>query len=106
MNIDDLKSLGGFASERGEKRPIEWNGHKGEVFVRQVSFGRIVATQALPDAERNIELVRECIRLGDNGDVELTREQVETLTPALAAAFMSAIAEVNALGEGAVDPKN
>lgn len=103
MNIDDIKAAGGFASETGEKRAITWNGHKGEVFVRQVSFGRIVATQALPDAERNIELVRECIRLGD-GSEAMTREQVEALSPALAAAFMAEIAKVNALGENAADP--
>lgn len=106
MNIDDIKAAGGFTSEQGEKRAIEWSGHKGEVFVRQVSFGRIVATQALPDAERNIALVRECIRLGDSGEVQLSREQVEALNPALASAFMTAIAEVNALGEAATDPKN
>ena len=104
MNIDDIKQAGGFASEQGEKRPIEWNGHKGEVFVRQISFGRIVATQAMPEAERNITLVRECIRLGDSGGEQMTREQVESLAPALAAAFMAEIAKVNALGADADNP--
>ncbi len=103
MKIADLEKGGGFVSESGEKRAIKWAGHEGEVFVRKVSFGRIVATQSLPEAERNIELVRECVRLGDDGDEQLTRKQVESLAPALAAAFLNAVAEVNALGADA-DP--
>lgn len=104
MKISDLEKAGGFVGEAGEKRAIEWGGHKGEVFVRRVSFGKIAATQSLPEAERNMALVRECIRLGDDGSEQLTAEQVASLAPALAGAFMTAIAEVNALDEAADDP--
>jgi len=104
MNIDDIKAAGGFVSEQGEKRTIEWDGRSGEVFVRKASFGRIVTLQELPDAERNMALVRECIRLGDNGDEAMSQDQVAALSPALAAAFMAAIAEVNALAADADSP--
>jgi hypothetical protein len=104
MNISDLETAGGFVSDAGEKRAIKWNGKDADVFVRRVSFGRIAATQSMPEAERNMALVRECIRLGDDGSEQLTAAQVERLAPALAAAFLNAIAEVNALGEGAADP--
>lgn len=104
MKIADLKQAGGFVGDAAEKRVIKWNGHDAEVFVRRVSFGSITATQALPENERNIELLRQCIRLGDKGNEQLSRKQVEALAPELAAAFLGAIVAVNALGEAADDP--
>lgn len=103
MKIADIESGNGFVSPELVKRSIKWDGHDGEVFVRRVSFATIAATQSLPDAERSIALVRECVRLGDKGDEQLTRKQVESLAPALAAAFLTAIAEINKLGADA-DP--
>lgn len=104
MNIDDLKQAGGFVPAELVKRPIKWEGHDGDVFVRRVSFATIAATQALPEAERNVALVRECIRFG-GGDEQLTEEQAGALSPALATALLGAIADVNRFGVDAADPK-
>lgn len=96
MKIADLEKSGGFVNEP-VKRPIKWGKHEGDVYVRQVSFATVAATMALPDAERSVALIHECIRLGTEGDEQLTMEQAGALSPALAAAFMNAITEVTPL---------
>lgn len=108
MNIAELEQAGGFVvvDAAPEKRTIEWNGNAATVFVRRASFGRITALLTLPASDYSVELVRECIRLGDNGDEQLTRAQVESLAPSLATAFLTAVAEVNALSKDATDPKS
>jgi len=105
MKIADLEQAGAFVGDETEQRTVKWNGSEHTVTVRRVSFGCIAATQAMPEGARNVELVRLCVRLGDDGKEQLTREQAEALDPALAVAFLNAIAEVNGLGKDATDPK-
>lgn len=103
MRIADLQKDGGFVSEAGESRTIKWHGDEGEVQILRVSFGKIAQTQTLPEAERNVELVRLCVRF-DDGKEQLSREQAESLDPALAIELLKAIADVNRLDEASNGP--
>ncbi|MCK0153855.1 phage tail assembly chaperone family protein, TAC [Alcanivorax sp. S6407] len=78
--------------------------YKGEVvtfdaWVKQLSFGdvdRIRNTPVDPEnPSRSIEavMISESIRLGKEGEEQLTYEQAFQLKPSLAAAFMKAIGE-------------
>lgn len=104
MNITDLEKSGGFVPDELVKRTLSWDDQTGEVFVRRTSFATAALMQTLPLAERIVETVRECIRLGD-GDVQLTPEQARSLKPSLADAMLDAVAEVNGFNKEP-DPKN
>lgn len=103
MRLADLQSLGAFVDTAPVKKTITWratpDGEEltGEVFVVRQPFGEVERALGDLDNERSrgAKLIAMSIRLGENGDEQLTYEQAYQLTPAFAWALVTAINEVN-----------
>lgn len=110
MDINDLKESGGLVSDELVPREVEWTHavdgaertDKFSIFVKKASFGFVERVMTGDAGQQTIEFIRECVRLGEEGEQKLTKENVESLDPSLALLFVNEVREVNGVGD---DPK-
>jgi hypothetical protein len=103
MNIDELKSLGGFADPAPTKIIVSWensDGQKmsGDAWIVRQSYGEIerAVNASEKDKSQGAMLISLCIRFGDDAKESLTYEQAYNLYPPFAFALIEAINEANA----------
>lgn len=105
MDLNQLQNVGGFVDLTPVRKSITWTrtGSDGktltdtfDVFVVQQSFGAMEkALDGINDDRlRMSKLISMCVRLGDNGEQELTQEQAGRLTSSLGTLLANAVNEV------------
>lgn len=101
MDLNQLKSKGGFVDSEPVKKHFVWNksGEKVEfdAFVVRQSFGDIEKMFSDEDDERSrgAIMISEMIRLGENGEERISYGDAYRLDPGLASAFVEAINKVS-----------
>lgn len=102
MNIEQLRTAGGFVALEPVKVPVTWKEHTFDVFIRHLSFGDV---ERLTAAENStVALIAASVLLGDE-QAPLTFADAERLDVSLATKLLEAINGVNA-GTAGADPKN
>lgn len=110
MKLDELKARGGLVDTVLERKEVTWMRKdaqgdveeiKFDIFVKRNSFGIIdqIMQSQRDDRSRSATLIAAGVRLGENGEEELTYQDAYALEPALATAMLSAFLEVNKLGK-------
>lgn len=106
MKLDELRARGGLIDPTLVKKNVLWNkvDEDGEidavnfdVFVRKNSFGLLdLANQeARNGRSRSATVIANGIRLGENGEEEMTYEDAYNLEPSLSVVLFNAFMEVN-----------
>ncbi|MBN8515283.1 phage tail assembly chaperone family protein, TAC [Accumulibacter sp.] len=99
MNLEQLRTAGGFVALDPVKVPVAWKAHNFDVFVRQLSFGDV---ERLTAAENStVALIAASVLLGEER-TPLAAADAERLDVSLATKLLEAINLVNA----GADPKN
>ncbi|WP_291986386.1 phage tail assembly chaperone family protein, TAC [Candidatus Accumulibacter sp. ACC007] len=99
MNLEQLRTAGGFIPLEPVKVPVAWKGNDFDVYIRQLSFGDV---ERLTSAENStVALIAASVLLGDD-KTPLAAADAERLNVSLATKLLEAINLVNAGG----DPKN
>lgn len=93
MNLEQLRTAGGFVALEPVQVPVTWKEHSFDVFIRQLSFG---AVERLTAAENStVALIAASVLLGDE-KTPLTVADAECLDVSLATKLLEAINLVNA----------
>lgn len=108
MNLADLKSKGGFVSDKPVRKEVKWtrsvDGEKVTdkfvIHVRPMAYGDIERIFVDHDAEQRSKtalLLSETVMLGEDGSERLSYTDAYQLTPSLATVLSAAVTEVNAV---------
>jgi Phage tail assembly chaperone, TAC len=111
MKLAELEARGGMVDRTLVKKNITWkrkdeDGNEDEVnfdiFIRKNSFG-IIDSQMRSKDERSKSalLISNGVRLGDEGEEEITYDQAYRLDATLAFQMVQAFMEVNRIGQEA-----
>lgn len=113
MNLQQLQDKGGFVKKDLIKTAVEW-AHEDpvsgemvtdtfDIFVKPASFGDVKRAISDNDKEMQCHLLAACVRLGEEGEEELTYEQAYQLETSLGLALIEAVNK--AIGFGADQKK-
>ena len=108
MNLADLKSKGGFVSDKPVRKEVEWTRKvdgkkvtdKFVIHIRPMAYGdieRIFIDKDGEDRSKTAALLAESVLLGEEGAERLSYTDAYQLSPSLAAALAKVVNEVNAL---------
>lgn len=111
MKLDELKARGGLVNTTLERKSITWRrkDEQGDeeditfdIFVKRNSFGIIdqIMKSERDERSRSATLISAGVRLGEEGEEELTYADAYALEPGLAMAMLNAFMEVNKVGKG------
>lgn len=110
MKVDELRARGGLIDSSMVKKNITWNkiDEDGQadpvnfdIFVRKNSFGLLdLANQLAREGKsRSAVVIAHGIRLGDQGEEEMSYEDAYQLDPGLSVVMFQAFMEVNKVRE-------
>ena len=102
MNLEQLRTAGGFISAEPVKVPLAWNGNDFDVYIRRLSFGDV--ENLTSNGNRASALLAAAVLLGED-KTPLTLADAERLETSLAVAFLTAVNSVNSANAEA-DEKN
>lgn len=94
MNLAEIRNAGGFISAEPVKVPVEWNGHKFDVYVKRLSFGEVEHLFAEADRSRSARMIAASVLLGEDRE-PISYDDAYRLDVALASKLIEAINKVN-----------
>ncbi len=95
MNLAEIKAAGGFIPAEPVKVPVEWNGHKFDVFVKRLSFGEVENLFTSDDRSKSARMIAASVLLGEDRE-PISYEDAYRLDPTLASKLIEAINRINA----------
>lgn len=94
MNLAEIRNAGGFVPDEPVKVPVEWGGHKFDVFVKRLSFGQVENLFTSDDRSKSARMIAASVLLGEDRE-PISYEDAFRLDPTLAAKLIEAINTVN-----------
>lgn len=98
MNLNEIRNLGAFVSPDPVKVEVEWEEHKFDVWVKQLSFGELETFEMNAEGSRSAQIISASILLGEAKE-PIKYEDAYRLDPKLAGKLIEAFNKVNGLDQ-------